>query len=628
MTRGNLPTILRLAGLWVIYVVWCQIAGWALSWAGSLNRAGYGIATPFLLAAAFTFWRSTRPHRAASFSSRRWLRRLRRQPSFAAWAIVTGLVLLGALMNPPSNYDGLTYRLPKLLYWLQENRWHWIDGIDFRLNITGAGIEWMSVPLILLTKSDRGLFLLNFVPFLLLPGLFFVAARGWGIRSRANSWWMWVWPTAYGVATQAGSIGNDMLAAALGLASLAFAAGALRNRPALCLACSALAAAAMTAVKATTLPLGLPLVIYWLWVGLKVLGPKRLLAVGGLVAPFAVIASFLPIALLCWKFTGRWNGNPNDQYGFEPKNPAAALIGNSLDFTTSLFSPPIAPGSEGINAAYAEWISHRSWYPWVKANYGCFAPGLFPDLPTEEGSGIGLGITLVLAIWILLQRGGYKPPLRSGKVGGTLIFPLAVLAAMLAFLGMSGIGGTPRLMVPFIPFILLAVILVSSRNPVTIRTPHWLISLVPALFLLPTLCLNPNRPLIPESALVRLPGVPAGVKSRMTGVYQTYARRGELLAPLRVRIPLSERIGFAGGGDNSAYALFKPFGTRQVVNLSPRSEAGLKWVVATREGLERRLGIPLETWEQRGEFTKVREEVIVSRVSTGPETWLLYHRNP
>ena len=36
----------------------------------------------------------------------------------------------------------------------------------------------------------------------------------------------------------------------------------------------------------------------------------------------------------------------------------------------------------------------------------------------------------------------------------------------------------------------------------------------------------------------------------------------------------------------------------------------------------------LEQWEPTSDFTKVYKETIVSRVSTGPEDWLLYQKTP
>lgn len=601
------------------------MAGWILSFFEVLGLVGYlGAAIPALGISLWS-WQalgSPPPHR---HPFRDLCRRLRKQPSFAAWCLVALLVFIGALINPPSNYDGLTYRVPRLLYWLQEGHWYWIGGIDFRHDITGTGFEWMSAPFFVFTKSDRGLFLINFIPFLLLPGLFFVAARGLGIRPRVARWWMWVWPMAYGITMQAGSIGNDMVGAALALTSVAFAAQALRGRPFICLLFSALAAAAMTGIKATTLPLGLPIAIYWLWIAFKVLGARRTLVLAGIVTPIALLVSFFPMAALCWKHSGRWNGNPDDRYGFEPENPIAAVVGNAMDFGSGLLAGPIFPGGSALDARVLTAVSDTQWYLWIKKNYACYGFALFQELPTEEGSGIGLGISITAMAWLFKRTKntragvGISQPLASWFIVGTGI-------AMLAYMAKSGIGGSCRLMVPFTPLLVLSFLAGISRKGVRCQSPHVLVSILPAIFLLPALCINPNRPLLTGSALMEIPGIPLSVKTRMARVYETYGRRGQILAPLRDQIPVSDTIGFAGGGDHSAVSLFRPFGTRKVVCFSPQTEASADWVVATREGLERRMSTSLETWEQRGLFTKVSEQVIVSRVSTGPETWFLYKR--
>ena len=624
-TRANLPLALRLAGLWLIYAAWCQICGWTLSLAHSLNTAGYLAATPIALGLGTWFWLYTRPSHSSRISFFKWRHRLKRSPAFGAWCVVSILILIGGIINPPSNYDGLTYRLPKLLYWLQEGQYTWFDGISFRLNITGAGFEWMSVPLILFTKSDRGLFLLNFLPFLLLPGLFFVAARALGVRLRTARWWMWTWPMVYGIAMQAGSIGNDMVGAVLALASLAFASQALRGRPFMWLAFAALAAATMTAIKATTLPLGLPLGGYWLWVAYKSLGCKKLMLLAAVVAPFAILASFLPVAFMCWQHTGRWNGNPGDRYGFETKNPIAGLVGNSIQFATGAIDPPLLPGSHAYGPTLLRQLEKQAWYVWTKKNYGCFNVSLPPELPSEENAGIGIGISFLCLIWatagsIIMT----KTPLRRSKVG--LALALGTGLAVLAFMGKSGIGGTPRLMVPFTPLLILSFLVIVPRSRKLQATPTQWFAIIPALCLIPALVLNPNRPVIPVSLIMSAAKLPSTIKARMEKIYAAYSQRGELLSSFRDRIPAGERVGF-GGDDNPATPLFKPYGSnRQVIELTPQSQNSVQWVVGTRDAIERRIGQPLEEWELKTGFKKTFEQIIVSRVTTGPELWMLYHK--
>src|SRR6185503_3111471 len=91
-----------------------------------------------------------------------------------------------------SNFDSLGYRIPRVLHRLGEERWHWIHTLDIRLNVVGTGFEWLEAPLILLTRTDHWLFLINFLSYLLLPGLLFSVFTRLGVRPRAAWWWMWL----------------------------------------------------------------------------------------------------------------------------------------------------------------------------------------------------------------------------------------------------------------------------------------------------------------------------------------------------------------------------------------------------------------------------------------------------
>jgi hypothetical protein len=618
-----LPFTLRVSALWVFYCTWASATGWILSYFHQLHRLGYAIAAlPAVLLLA-GWWFSDRSHFPRKQSWHIQTLRLKKLPSFGAWAAVTVFILLSGILHPPSNYDGLTYRLPRLLYWLQENHWFWINGIDFRLDIAGTGFEWMSAPLLLATGSDRGLFLLNYVPFLLLPGLFFLAACGLGVRPRSARWWMWVWPLAFGIAMQAASIGNDMVCAGLALASLAFAAEAKRGRPVFCLTLSALAAILMTGVKVTTLPLGLPLAIFWIWQAWQCLGFRQIVLISGSVTPAAVLCSFLPIAWICWQHTGAWNANPGNRLAIEPANPVAGFVGNTMNFGLGSLYPPLFPGVGTIESGLTKALEQKPWFLWVRDHYPAFSVGINHELPSEEAAGIGLGITLIALVWCVAA---VRHPVKSGRPRNHLgtVFTLGTLLAFLVILAKIGGNSTPRLLLPFTPFLLLGLLLAF---PPLRKMPSDGWSLVPALFLLPTLLLNPNRPLIPLTPLAALPGVPSGLRQRVFEVYDSYARRNELLATLRNRLPRDVPVSFGGGGDQSALSLFKPLGHRKVYDLSPAREPLADWVVGTRIGIERRMGTSLENWEN-GRYRRVFEDKIASKVSFGPEPWYIFHRVP
>ena len=80
-----------------------------------------------------------------------------------AFLILALLAILGGALHPPSNYDALAYRVPRVLHWLAEGQWHWIYTDFQRVNTRACGIEWLSAPLIAFTKTDRLLFLINAV---------------------------------------------------------------------------------------------------------------------------------------------------------------------------------------------------------------------------------------------------------------------------------------------------------------------------------------------------------------------------------------------------------------------------------------------------------------------------------
>ena len=620
-----LPMTMRFAGLWVIWVAWSCIAGWSLSAIGALHTIGYLSSLPVLIIAATLFWRKTAPPYPRQRRTAKWLRRLTSSYAITAWGIIAALVFVGAIAHAPSNYDGVNYRLPRLLYWLQENRWHWIEGLDHRQNVSGMGHEWMIAPFIAITRSDRALFLINFIPFLLLPGLFFTAARGMGMRMRVAKWWMWIWPMAFGITMQAGSIGNDLLPAALALASLAFASEAKRGRPALCLFFSALAAAAATGAKSTTLPLGLPLGIYWCWVAWNTLSPRDIIKVTCAAIPIAIPCSFLPLAIVCLHHTGHWSGDPGKRSGAQAKHPVAGIIGNSLEITGGLVQPPLLPSSKKINEAIEKAIEGQAWYQWTKEGYPRFQPVIGGEIPIEEHSGVGIGVTLLLLTAFLLRL------LKPGKYANACsplqwVLLLSSLIALLAFMAKMGTSGIARLSLPYLATSLLGLFFFFKCAPAGRSLLGKWLPIIPAACLLPALILNPNRPLLPMDALANHPSIPPSYRQRIESVYQAYQNRSSILSPLLENIPLGDSIGFAGGGNHSALGLFKPYGKRKVFSLTPSNENLADWIVGTSDTIEKRMRVPLAEWETKSGYQLVEKKEIISLAAVGPETWHIYKR--
>jgi hypothetical protein len=184
---------LRLARLYVLFSASCILSGWILSLLGSLSALSYGLTLPAIfLGLLFLF--PTLP----DGSRKGFLIHFRRykKPLPALFAIIALLCLIGGLLHAPNNYDFLTYRLPRLLHWHENNTWHWIETFNPIMNYSGPNAEWLLSPLLSFTHSDRFFFLINWLAYLLMPACIFVVFRGMGVKTKSAWWGMWLVPMA------------------------------------------------------------------------------------------------------------------------------------------------------------------------------------------------------------------------------------------------------------------------------------------------------------------------------------------------------------------------------------------------------------------------------------------------
>ena len=175
---------------YLLWAVACVLTGWTLSALHWLTLAGYVVMLPLVMIGLAWLTRDPAVMTLPRIQ-RRWGRarcRRFRRPLPMIYLAVLVLVFAGAISHAPANYDGLTYRLPRMLHWLSARGWIWIFTNNDRMNYAGTGWEWMAMPLLVL-RSDRALFLINAVGFLLLPGLIFSVFRQADITRRAA--WAW-----------------------------------------------------------------------------------------------------------------------------------------------------------------------------------------------------------------------------------------------------------------------------------------------------------------------------------------------------------------------------------------------------------------------------------------------------
>jgi hypothetical protein len=636
---------------WLWISAFTTLTGWALSVFGELNWAGYTAA--FALFGGFIVLH----RRSLGFSTERLclaVQKARRRfcrPLPLGFFILAVLVFAGGTMYPPGNYTGLTYRAGRVLQWLSHGHWFWIHTTDYRMNDRACGMEWLSAPLLLFTKSTRGLFLLNFLPFLLMPGLIFSIFIRLGVRARVAWHWMWLLPTGYTFLLQAGGIANDTFPTIYALAAIYFglrarswqtggnavptdAIGDFRR--------SILAAALLTGAKASNLPLLLPWAVAIL-PALPVLRKKLAGTVGVMIV--AVVVSFLPSAILNMQYLhGDWSGLSIEQEGMNMKNPVVGIWGNAFLLLLGNFTPPLFPFAGWWNQHALSILPHFLVGPMV----GNFEDGFIwlGELPTEDWSGVGFGLSGLLAVSVIAGflktkssvSSRFEPPGSPSHQARTAWFDissrtwvlLAPWVGLLAYCMKTGMVTPERLIAPYYP-LLAPLFLMGCGQSEIVRTRWWR-ALTGGVMLLAfiVLVLLPDRPLWPAQTV--LSGLEARhpanhLISRGREVYAVYAKRSDPLANVRALLPPGiQVVGFIGAEDDCDISFWLPLGSRRVEHflLSDPPERfqqeGVEYAVVGGLNLQLR-SVTLENWLQGTGAEVVAQATGTLKVAEGPRPW-------
>jgi hypothetical protein len=611
---------------WLWLSVLASFAGWSLSAIGQLNRFGYGVCLVAAAVGVFIgFKRYGWAAPGGSWRGRVFVRRFRR-PLPAAFAILAALVLLGGLLYPPSNYSGLNYRLARTLQWIAHGQWFWIHTPVARMNDRACGFEWLSLPLVLFTHSDRALFLLNFLPFLLLPGLLFTVFTRLGVRARVAWHWMWLLPAGYDFLLQAGSIANDTFPAVYALAMVAFGCRAWVSRQPADVWHALLAGALLTGAKASNLPLLLvPAILLW---PLRPLLRRHWLPTT-LVLLLAAVVSFLPTAALNIYYLHDWSGLSTERAGLSLQHPLVGIWGNALVLLLNNYLPPLFPMAGWWNHHILTLLPHFLAGP-LTAN---FEQGfhLVPEMPTEDMAGLGAGASCLLLASLATALAGRRPA--EARLALVSAIPngvrWAVLAApwiaLLVFTMKSGMVTPQRIIAPYYP--LLAAALLLGAGPARLvrsRGWRWGVGVVLGLAAL-MLVLSPDRPLWPaKTLLARAPATPA--VTRALQVYTVFSRHNDALAGVRSLLPAGiDVVGFVGEPDDCDISLWRPFGSRRVEHFLVTDPPELlrsrvEYVVVGGYNLGV-LQLSLADWLQRNNAELIARTNLLVKLNEGPQDW-------
>jgi hypothetical protein len=616
---GGLPGSAAWTAHWVMLAAACNIAGWLLSLVGGVTPLGLALGIPIAWLALAALCRPGIP----PFPSKRAvLRFFHTRGAMLRWGFVVVAVFsfLGGLLHAPNNFDAMNYRLPKALAWLMAGEWHWLPANNNSLNTRASGMEWVMAPLLAWTSGDRTLFLLNQLPFLLMPGLVFGVFRGLGVSGQAARFWMWVVPSGYGFALQAGGIGNDLPAAIFALAAFDFGLRWKKSGDAGHALLALAAAGMMTAVKPTTLPLMLPFTI--LFFGMFSLLRSHPLRMSFAVLPLA-LASFLPTAFLNHRHCGDWTGAAAENASLGKVEPWVGITGNLINAPLQNIAPPVFPMAGWWNERVVNWFP-ESFMERMAANFELRGARFgVTDIQGEESAGLGLGIVGLLLAGVCFGRrrensGAWKR--RAAWLA--LWFGLALLA----YFSKAGMTTVARHILPYYPFLIVPLVMVPRLDGAVRQ--RWFIGLAcgAAASTLVMLCITPSRPVLPMAAISRALADKKSSPSiqRLALGYEVYGNRADILGSLRDALPADAAlVGFISHAAGPESPLWKPYGKRTIRHLIPGTdpERAMRHVVLNTNYFEESRRESPEAWLARLNGTVLHRMEIRPLVKEPPSEW-------
>jgi hypothetical protein len=600
-----MPVLLK---IWIVSSALLCCGGWVLSLFGALNRAGYAVLVGLIILCGLFILR----REVGSIRWRKFLVRFRR-PAPLLFAILTFVAILGGALYLPVNVDEYSYRLPRVLHWLALGRWHWIYSADVRLNVVTPAFDWLSAPVIVFTKSERCIFLINSISYLFLPGLVFGILKRLGVGGRVAWWWMWILPAGFCYSMQAGSVANDAFGAIYALAAIDFALRAREGKKVSDVWYSTLAIALATGAKQSNLPLGLPWLIAIFPAG-RVLLQKPVQSLGMVL--LAGGASALPTICFNMIYAGSWSGFPQG-HDYAPASAFWGIVGNSIWVFVNNILPPIFPWA----AQWNEWREH-----FMASNWG--APfrsfeefGYVMRAASEQYSGIGsLVFGLLLLTWLWGWHCRSVDP-KAGSFYQTRWVRIAVWLSLMVFFTKIGINQIPRYVAPFYP-LLFPTFLSGPGQSVLVRRKAWrVLAYLVLACTIALLALSRQRPIWPADAMTSLliqkfPNKPALEKVRNAYTFAHHLRSD--MAGIEEKIPASERIvGYAVRFGDKEPWLWKPLWSRRVERILNNDSAAL----VRRKGIRYVLVDPTALINL-GDFVIVNEIPSAGTLTMTIEQWM------
>ena len=564
--------MLNVVRIWILLSTWLVSVGWILSVLHQLNRAGYGVAFALTGVAAIYWWRKNKSPATNTLSAawRKFRRRFRR-PAPGLFLMLALMSLVSGVLYAPYDSDTNAYRFPRVLHWLGQEQWHWIHTADMRMNVAGCGYEWLITPVLLFTRTDRFLFLVNWGSYLMLPGLIFCVFKFLGVRLRVAWWWAWLLASGWCYVMQSASVVNDGLGIVYALAAVALAMKARETGQTADFWLSLLAAALLTGVKQTSMPLaGLWLLAAW---------PERRIAWGApktfcVLAALAILVSGMPTIYFNLGHTGSWSGISAIQaeypdWQIQLRSPFWGIVGNAFCLPVQNLLPPFFPWRSAWNHAMDVFLttplgSHFNSFE----HFGAVRPGI-----SESSAGIGLAVVLMT----LISLGAVqtfklkpKPPVKRPFFQvGLRVCPWILL---ILFMAIDGAAQNARHLAVYYIFF-FPLLLANAGHEKLVRQKWWQsIALLGISLSAGLLVVNTSRPLFPALTVTQYLAAEhphSQIFSTLRDAYLAPSSLQNAEQKLKEIMPANDRlVGYAAIGNAQLEpALWQPLGARRVARV-------------------------------------------------------------
>lgn len=473
---------------------------------------------------------------------------------------------VSGVLYPPYNSDAYAYRLPRVLHWLGQEQWHWIHTGDARMNVAACGYEWFAAPVILFTHTDRFLFLINWIPYLMVPGLAFCVLKSLGVRLRVAWWWGWLLASGWCYVMQSASVSNDSFAVVYGLAAVALAIRAGKTGRTADFWLSLLSVALLTGVKQT----GIPLAVLWMLAA----WPSRRMAFANpgsffLVAVSGALVSVVPTIYFNWLHTGTWDGvllmqAEYPRWHVQLDSPFWGIVGNAFCLPVSSLLPPFFPWSSAWNRTMDAFVATPFGAHFKSfEHFGAVDPGI-----SESSAGIGLAIILATVISILAAR-KYRATHREKYSRLQVALRLCPWILLVIFMAKVGVVQNTRYLAGYYIFFFPSLLACGGHEKL-VRQGWWQkMALLCIAFSAVLLVVNTSRPLFPAMTVTQqlAAGHPHSKSiSLLQDAYNVSRAFKSAEQQIEVKIPSGEPVvGYASIG-NARFepALWLPFGVRRV----------------------------------------------------------------